>query len=113
MKYSEIFDILKTTGLPVAYDHFKTGQTPPLPFIVFDFPRSADFIADNRNYVPIAEMEVYLYTEQRDFAQEKLVEDVLSQYWVFEKESQYWEGENVQQTIYMTQVMVEYDPVSS
>ena len=113
MKYSEIYNVLYSTGLPVAYDHWETGQTPSLPFIVYAYPSSNDFIADGKNYVPVAELEVYLYTVRKDPAIEKQVEDVLSQYWVYQKQSEYWEGEDVQETIYMTQVILEYDPESN
>ena len=113
MKYSEVYDVLVTTGLPVVYDHWETGDTPDLPFLVYAFPSNNDFIADGTNYVSVVDLEVYLYTERKNLTVEKQVEDVLSQYWVYTKQSEYWEGEDVQETIYMTQVVVEYDPVSN
>lgn len=106
MTYEEIYNILTSTGLPVAFEHWDTGQTPELPFIVFDFPRNDDFFGDDRNYVTIAEMEVYLYTKRKDPTVEAQVEEVLSQYWGYAKQSEYWDGENVQETIYMTQVVI-------
>lgn len=107
MNYQQIYDTLVETGLPVTYGHWHTGQTPELPFIVYEFPRNDDEFGDNRNSVTIVEMEVYLYTKLKDPTVEAQVESVLSKYYAYDKQSEYWDGENVQETIYMTQVVVD------
>ena len=46
MTYDEITEMLEQTGLPLAYDHFKEGEAPTPPFLIFLFPRSDNFSAD-------------------------------------------------------------------
>ena len=35
MKYKQIFDLLKTIGIPVAYDHFESNKNITPPFMVY------------------------------------------------------------------------------
>lgn len=106
MTHEEIYNVLKTTGLPVVYAHYRVKQTPDLPYIVFDYPTRSDEYADNQNYAHIVDMEVYLYTPEKDLELEHDVETVLSQYWTYAKQSDYYDGEDVQETIYMVQAVL-------
>lgn len=43
-----IFNVLKSTGLPVAYSHFRTAVNPP--FVVYTGNGQENFSADNTFY---------------------------------------------------------------
>lgn len=78
MTYKEIKTLLSTTNLPVVYYQWPEGQAPEPPYLIFYYPGDNDFIGDNSNYQKIRELTVELYTDQKDFALEEVVEGVLS-----------------------------------
>ncbi len=67
--------ILSCTGFPVAYNHFISA--PEIPFIVFMRASSPNFHADNRVYQRINRWEIYLCTEYKSRASERVLENVL------------------------------------
>ena len=74
----ELISQLESIGYPLAYSHFKNSEdTPPPepPFMVYMFSSSDDLMADNYNYAEISYYTVELYTDKKDLASEKLVED--------------------------------------
>ena len=73
MTQAELYTHLKSLGLPIAYNHFDTA--PSIPYMVYKYTGSNDFIADNKNYADISSFTVELYTRKKDLATEKLVED--------------------------------------
>lgn len=83
MTTAEVYSMLASIddGVPVAYSHFLgTPQqpAPPPPWIVYFYPGSEDYYADDRNYQPISALSIELYTEQKDFALEAKIEAALS-----------------------------------
>lgn len=76
MELSELATILKATGYPVAYSHFKSEQTTP--FICYTVAYSSNFIADNKVYERIDNVQVELYTSKKDLVAEKKVEEALN-----------------------------------
>jgi hypothetical protein len=92
-------NLLEITELPVAYHHFKKPPKPP--FIVYLFAYSSNFGADNKVYQKAPTYQVELYTEIKDPASEKLIEDLLDEndiYW--EKTETYIESEGLYQVLY-------------
>lgn len=77
MTQAELFNHLKSIGLPIKYHHFTTPPEPP--YLVYLFSYSDDLIADNVNYVEISNFQIELYTSNKDLASEKLVEDKLKE----------------------------------
>ena len=107
MTYQEIFEMLEDTKLPVVYHAWKTGDVPALPYIVFTFPSNDDLMADNINYQTIVSLNVELYTDNKDFATEALVEAVLNDNGIaFYKTSSFLEGEDMYETLYTTEVLI-------
>lgn len=107
MTYQEVYEMLKSTGLPVTYLSWQIGSVPALPYIVYYYPNSDDFIADNINYQKINALNVELYTKNKDFATESLVEAILSQNsLVYEKTETWLEDEEMFQILYETEVIV-------
>ncbi|UPK45766.1 hypothetical protein [Paenibacillus pabuli] len=80
MQQAELYQLLESIGLPLAYGEFKSTPelpAPDPPFIVYQFGYSGDLMADNRNYLKISNFQIELYTDIKDLAAEGLVEDVL------------------------------------
>ena len=99
MDEATLFQLLKTTGLPVAYHHFTSPPSPP--YMVYLFSYNTNFGADNKVYDAAKNFQVELYTKTKDLASEKLIEDALNGadvYW--EKTETYIESEGLYQVLY-------------
>lgn len=99
MNEATLLTLLKTTGLPVVYHHFKKPPAPP--YIVYLFSYSSNFGADNKVYQKNPRYQVELYTTKKDPASEKLIEDLFDVndiYW--EKTETYIESEGLFQVLY-------------
>lgn len=108
MTYEEIYEALKSTGLPVTFEFWNSpASVPPLPYIVFTYPRSNNFNADDTDYVDITEVEVGLYTRRKSIAVERNVEQVLkTSFGPFYKTSQYVSADSMQETLYTLEVAI-------
>ena len=99
MDEATLFQLLKTTGLPVAYHHFTSPPSPP--YIVYLFSYNSNFGADNKVYDAQKNFQVELYAKAKDLASEKLIEDALNGadvYW--EKTEMYIDSEGLYQVLY-------------
>lgn len=80
MNLVELVQLLKATGLPVAYSHFKATEISPAPsppFITYLEFDSSNFHADNKTYKQIRNINIELYTNKKDLESEKKIEDLL------------------------------------
>ncbi len=77
MTRKEIADMIAEIGLPYAYYEFPDGTEQAPPFICFYFPEDDNLYADNTNYADIKRLWVELYTDDKDFEKEALVEAAL------------------------------------
>lgn len=99
MTQTELFQALKSLGMPVAYGEFTSPQTPP--FITYQFAYASDFKADNQNYVDIGNFQIELYTAKKDPTIEKLVEDKLRELRLPYSKIEAWlDSENLRQIVY-------------
>lgn len=109
MNQAELFQALRSIGLPVAYREFKEGPNNPLPappFITFLFSYANDMMADNQNYLPIDNFQVELYTNLKHPPTEKMVEDKLKELGLpYSKTEAYIESEELIQIIYEIQLI--------
>ena len=99
MDEEALFNLLKSTGLPVAYHHFTSPPSPP--YIVYLFTYSSNFGADNKVHSQADNYQVELYTKTKDPAVEALIEglfDANDIYW--EKTETYIESEGLYQVLY-------------
>ena len=104
MTQAELYQALKSIGYPVAYGSFSSPVTPP--FIVYQFAYSSDMIADNHNYVDIENFQVELYTDKKDFAAEKKVQDKLKELGLpYRKFETYLDTEKMYQILYEVQLI--------
>ena len=78
MTYVEISNMVKSIGLPYAYNEFPEGTQQAPPFICFLYDSSDDFAADNVNYAKVRHLVIELYTDNKDFSLEQTVETTLA-----------------------------------
>ena len=99
MRLQELVNILKATGYPVAYSHFKSRQKPP--FICYKETGTNNFKADNMVFKKIPLIDVELYTTDKDLVAESNLESVLKENNIpWEAIETYIESEKVFQRIY-------------
>ncbi|MEF7566421.1 hypothetical protein V4V35_25875 [Bacillus infantis] len=80
MNLIELKKILDTTGLPVTYSHWtatSTNPVPPPPYICYLVDSDPNFIADNRVFMKISDVNIELYTTKKDLAAEAKLEKAL------------------------------------
>jgi len=103
MTQNELYNLLKSTGLPVAYHHF--DEPPNLPYIVYLFTYSSNFGAEDRVYQKIDNYQVELYSEKKDLAREQLIENLFDENDIYyDKSETYIESEEMYQVIYEIQI---------
>lgn len=104
MTQSELLQALKSIGYPVAYSHF--NKSPSAPYLVYLFAYDADLIADNQNYAEISNFQIELYTEIKDLAAEKAVQDKLKEITLPYRKTETWiESEKLFQILYEIQLI--------
>lgn len=101
MTHEEVVEMLEETGLPLAYDHFAEGESPDPPFICFLFPGSENFSADNIVYAEFQNLNVELYTDEKNPELEDRLETVLNRHELFWNKSEVWiESEKMYEVLY-------------
>lgn len=96
-----IAELIKSMGLPFAYDHFAEGKSPEPPFICYLLPDSDNFAADGKVYFKANEVHIELYTDTKDLSVEQKVEAVLDEHGIFYDRSEVWiESEKLYEVLY-------------
>lgn len=78
MTHKQIFDLLKTLNIPVAYDHFDTNKNVQPPFIAYREIDADTFKADGIVYYRPYDFEIELVTEKKDVALQQRLEGLLT-----------------------------------
>ena len=103
MNLNELKTILEATGYPVAYSHFTETENEPLPsmpFIVYLVTFSSNMMADNKVHIPIENVQIELYTKQKDLEAEARLAAVLNDNEIpFETTEAFIETEEIYQKI--------------
>lgn len=103
MTLEEISALLQTTGFPVAFQEWKEGTVPSMPYLVYLVPYTNNFAADGVTYFSADHVQIELYTKLKDPIAEGKVETALSSlYW--EKDSEYLDTEKCHMTTYEIEV---------
>ena len=103
MKPEEIYGILESTGIPVAYQMFDEKNAPDLPIMVYSVPYSNNFSADGAVYKKISHIQIDLYTKNKDMTSEDKVENALSSFY-WSKQEEYLEDERCYRIMYEVEV---------
>lgn len=107
MTYQDVYDGLSLSGLPVTYYQWQKGSAPAPPYLIYYYPNRDDFRADDANYVRVESLNVELYTDNKDFGLETLVEAIFDGMGlVYDKEEQYIEQEGLYECLYTMEVVI-------
>ena len=107
MTYNEIATMIESIGLPFAYYQFERNKPVDPPYIIFWYPGSDDFPADNKNYQHIEELDIELYTEHKDFEAEARIEAALMQAGLFyDRTETFIENEELHRVLYEMEVTI-------
>ena len=106
MTVKEVKELIESIGLPCTYYSYPEDHAPDLPFIVWYFPNSANFGADDTVYQQIEVLSIELYTENKDFLIESQIEEVLVNLGIWDKYETYIDDEHMYQVLYQTQVYI-------
>lgn len=107
MTYTEVATMVKSIGLPFAYYQFPegTGQAPP--FVVYFYSESNDVFADGTNYQKKPVLNIELYTSEKDFETEAVVEKILNDNGLtYYREENYIDSEKLYQIAYEMEVII-------
>jgi hypothetical protein len=80
MTLAELKAILDQTGYPVTYSHFKgtpSNPVPEPPYICYLEVYSSNSFADNRVYKKLPNVQIELYTKNKDLLAEGKLETAL------------------------------------
>ena len=112
MRYQDIPTILKETGLPVTYYAWPEDDlqhpVPELPYIVFYYPEMRIESADDHVAGQIVQVNVELYTKDKDFTTEMGVEAILDNHsLIYSKSETYLKDESMYEVLYITEAVID------
>ena len=94
MKHKDIYDLLNTLNIPVAYDHFDSNKNITPPFVVYREIASDTFKADGITYYRPYEFEIDLVTEKKDVNLQSQVETLLTNNKIpYDLDNEIWDDE--------------------
>lgn len=92
--HKELFILLKTLNIPVAYDHFDSNKQVTIPFLVYREIALSTFRADGITYHEFFNYELELITEKKEIALERQLEELLTTNKIpYEKQDEVWDQE--------------------
>lgn len=107
MTYQEVAAMVAEIGYPNAYYQFPEGTEQAPPFVCFYFVNNDDFLADNSNYQKIEHLIIELYTDEKDFAKEAVVERVLADHeMVWARDEARIDSERMYKVVYEMDVII-------
>lgn len=107
MTTQEVAAMVAEVGIPTAYYQFTNETAKAPPFLCFYYPSDNDFKADDLNYVRINRLIIELYTDEKDFALEHRVEEVLSNHGlVYTRSEDHLDDEKLYMVVYETEVII-------
>ena len=99
MTQTELYQALKTLGMPVAYHHFAAPPSPP--YMVYLVADADAYGSDERNEIRLTRYIIELYTKYKDPTSQELIETMLDSkgipYTLYE---QHVDSENLYQAAY-------------
>lgn len=100
--HKTIYDLLKTLGIPVAYDHFDSNKKVAPPFVAYREIAPDTFKADGKTYYRPYEFEIELVTEIKNPTLESTIEELLTTNNIpYDKEDEVWdEDEKIYHNFY-------------
>ena len=94
IEHKDIYDLLRTLNIPVAYDHFDSNKEVPIPFIAYRETSPNTFKADGITYHQFFNYEIELVTEKKEIALERQIEGLLTQNNIpYDKYDEVWDND--------------------
>lgn len=78
MTHKQIYDLLKTLEIPVAYSHFESNKKVEPPFVAYRETAPETFKADGITYYRPYEFEIELVTSKKDISLQNQIETLLT-----------------------------------
>lgn len=104
----KLLNILKSIGLPYAYDHFEVGENIKPPFVIYRLPSSNNFAADGVCFYAKSKVDIEVYTDKKDLKIEDKVEKILTSFDIFyNKDETYVASEKFYEVIYSFELAIE------
>lgn len=102
MKHKELYDLLKTLAIPVAYDHFESNKNVNPPFVVYREIAPDTFKAEDITYFRPYDYEVELVTSVKNPTLEETIENLFTTNKIpYNKEDEVWDDdEKIYHNIY-------------
>lgn len=102
MTYQDLFQLLGTLNIPVAYDHFDSNKNITPPFVVYRAVSPNTFKADSITYYRPYNYEIELVTEYKDVTLEETIENLLTTNKIpYDVETEVWdEDERIYHNFY-------------
>lgn len=109
MTLADLIAIFTSTGLPVTYYQWNEHQVPALPYLVYYFPTARPEAADNTTQAVIPSVNLELYTNEKNFEVEAMVDRALmAGGLVFSKSEAWIESESMYQVLYQMEELIDY-----
>ena len=107
MTRKEVADMVAEIGLPYAYYQFPNDTPQSPPFACYFYGPSDDDFADSENYAKIRVLNIELYTNDKDFELEDIIEGILKEHnLTYYKEENYIDSERMYQIAYEMEVLI-------
>lgn len=107
MTYADLIIAIRSLGLPCDFESF--DSPPPIPYTVVAYSHNVDMIADNVNYLDVANYQLEYYNEIKHPPTEKLIENKLREFRLPFRKIGFWiKEENLYQIIYEIQLVGGY-----
>lgn len=98
MTLIDVYTRLQTLNLPVTYMAFKSAQNPP--YIVYRESGASFHGSDEKNHIKEMNVVIELYSESKDMALEKQIEDLFSDVELSKSEDVWIDDEQLIMTTY-------------
>lgn len=94
IEHKELYDLLKTLNIPIAYDHFDSDKEVTIPFIVYRETGPSILRADDITYHQFFNFEIELVTEKKEIAIERQLEELLTNNKIpYDKNDEVWDND--------------------
>jgi len=94
IEHKDLFDLLKTLDIPVAYDHFDSNKQISVPFIAYREQDLDTFRADGITYYQFYNYEIELITAKKEVALERRLEGLLTTNKIpYDKTEEVWDND--------------------
>ena len=105
MTTEQVVSMIRSMGLPFAYDHFAEGESSDPPFLVYLYPGSDNFAADGTVYYKRNKLQIELYTDAKDNDLEDRIESIINRNGLYYNKTETWiPSEKLYEVIFQTEV---------